>query len=78
MAIVALVATVVSSFVANAVGPVRPLAIPSLAPVVPPVLADTARFDGLAAQLAKFEENLEAKLEAIEARLEARIGALEQ
>ena len=51
MAIVALVATVVSSFVANAIVPIRPLAFPSLAPASPPVLADTA------ARLAKFEEN---------------------
>ena len=76
MAIVALMATVVSSFVANTVGPVRPLAFPPLAPVVPPVLADTARYDGINAQLAK----LEAKLDAIEARfddVDAKLNALE-
>lgn len=79
MAIVALMATVVSSFVANAIVPIRPLAFPSLAPVSPPVLADTA------ARLAKFEENLEAKLDRrisiAEARidsLEAKLNALEQ
>ena len=73
MAIVALVATVVSSFVANAVGPVRPLAFPSLAPVlVLPVLADTARYDGIDAQLAK----LEAKLDAIEAKFDDVVATL--
>lgn len=68
MAIVALMATVVCSFVANAIVPIRPLAFSSLAPVSPPVLA----------RLAKFEENLEAKLEARIDSLEAKYDALEQ
>ena len=77
MAIVALMATVVSSFVANTVGPVRTMAFPSLLPVVLPVLADTARYDGIDAKLAK----LEAKLDVIEARfdyVDAKLNALER
>ena len=77
MAIVALMATVVSSFVANAVGPVRPLALPSLPPVVPPVLADTARYDGIDAQLAKLEEKIDG-VASIASSLEAKIDGVEK
>ena len=77
MAIVAIMATVVSSFVANAVGPVRPLALPSLPPVVPPVLADTARYDGIDAQLAKLEEKIDG-VASIASSLEAKIDGVEK
>ena len=77
MAIVALMATVVSSFVANAVGPVRPLALPSRTPVLPPVLADTARYDGIDAQLAKPEEKIDG-VASIASSLEAKIDGVEK
>ena len=77
MAIVALMATVVSSFVANAVGPVRPLALPSRTPVLPPVLADTARYDGIDAQLAKPEEKIDG-VASIASSLEAKLDGVEK
>ena len=74
MAIVALVATVVSSFAASAVRPVHPLPFSPRTPVVPPVLANTAKWDDIAAQLA----NLNEKMDGVASRLEAKMDVVEK
>ena len=74
MAIVALVATVVSSFAASAVRTVHPLPFSPRTPVVPPVLANTAKWDDIAAQLA----NLNEKMDGVASRLEAKMDVVEK